>query len=397
MATSAKLLLAEDSLTIQKVFEVTFQQSGIVLTMVDNGIDAVRLAREISPDLVVADVSLPGKDGFHVASELSSPAAGVSCPVLILAGTLSPFDEERFKSCGANGVLFKPFEYQELIDKVEALIRGPKEPVPAPEEKERLTPSSEEPWDFSDILSEAEKEAGAASVSLSGKADDRGGSAPSSVGRAEGSLSLGDFDVSLEDIEEKPESRETAPKPEERDRIASSPDVPDERSRMVEHIEEPAFDDSPSAVTDLTSALEAVEELEEVDFVETIEPHEEMAHQAPPPKEASLSPSAIFPESAVAAPERPSALPSPPAGARPTEEQLRQLFAERAQEIFGQVAAEIVEKVMWEMAEKVTKEFAERIRESVENVAWEVIPATTEALIREEIARIREKAGKEST
>jgi CheY-like chemotaxis protein len=397
MATSAKLLLAEDSLTIQKVFEMTFQQSGIVLTMVDNGIDAIRLAREISPDLVVADVSLPGKDGFHVASELSSSAAGVSCPVLILAGTLSPFDEERFKGSGANGVLFKPFEYQELIDKVEALIRGPKEPVTAPEEKERHTPSSEEPWDFSDILSEAEKEAGAASVSLSVKADDRGGSAPSSVGRAGGSLSLGDFDVSLEDIEGKPESKETAPKPEEEDRIASSPDVPEERSRMVEHIEEPAFDDSPSAVTDLTSALETIEELEEVDFVETIEPHEEKAHQAPPMKEASPPPSAIFPESPAAAPERPSVPSSPSAGARPTEEQLRQLFAERAQEIFGQVAAEIVEKVMWEMAEKLKKEFTERIRESVENVAWEVIPATTEALIREEIARIREKAGKESS
>ena len=403
MTTSAKLLLAEDSLTIQKVFAVTFQQSGISLTMVDNGIDAVRLAREISPDLVVADVSLPGKDGFHVASELRSPAAGVSCPVLILAGTLSPFDEERFKSCGANGVLFKPFEYQELIDKVEALIRGPKEPVPAPGEKERLTPPAEEPWDFSDILSEAEKEAGAASVSPSVKADDRGGAAPSSAG---GALSLKDFDVSLEDIEGKPERKETAPKPtppkqEEQDRIAPYPDVPEERFRTVEHIEEPAFDDSPPAVTDLTSALESaletVEELEEVDFVETIEPHEQKAHRSPPPKEAAPSPSAIFPESAAVVPERPSPPPSPPAGARPTEEQLRQLFAERAQEIFGQVAAEIVEKVMREMAEKLTKEFTERIRESVENVAWEVIPATTEALIREEIARIREKAGKESS
>ncbi|NIS74536.1 MAG: response regulator, partial [Deltaproteobacteria bacterium] len=110
----AKLLLAEDSLTIQKVFELTFKQSGISLTMVDNGIDAVRLAKEISPDLVVADVSLPGKDGFEVASELRVlGGAPGSCPVLILAGTLAPFNEGRFKSCGAQGVLFKPFESQE--------------------------------------------------------------------------------------------------------------------------------------------------------------------------------------------------------------------------------------------------------------------------------------------
>src|SRR3990170_4488570 len=231
MTTSAKLLLAEDSLTIQKVFAVTFQQSGISLTMVDNGIDAVRLAREISPDLVVADVSLPGKDGFHVASELRSPAAGVSCPVLILAGTLSPFDEERFKSCGANGVLFKPFEYQELIDKVEALIRGPKEPVPAPGEKERLTPSAEEPWDFSDILSEAQQEAGAASVSPSVKADDHGRAAPSSGVGAGGTLSLGDFDVSLEDIEGKPERKETAPRPPPRSRKSRTGSPPPRKCR----------------------------------------------------------------------------------------------------------------------------------------------------------------------
>ncbi len=52
---------------------------------------------------------------------------------------------------------------------------------------------------------------------------------------------------------------------------------------------------------------------------------------------------------------------------------------------------------MWEVMEKLSKEFNERIRESVEAVAWEVVPATAEALIREEIARIREQEGKESS
>ena len=65
-----KVLLAEDSLTIQKVFELTFRGSDIALTMVDNGEDAVRLAGEIAPDLVMADVTLPGKDGFEVAASL---------------------------------------------------------------------------------------------------------------------------------------------------------------------------------------------------------------------------------------------------------------------------------------------------------------------------------------
>ena len=64
-----KLLLAEDSLTIRKVFELALSRSDIAITAVDNGEDAVRLAGEIFPDLVVADLTLPGKNGFAVAAE----------------------------------------------------------------------------------------------------------------------------------------------------------------------------------------------------------------------------------------------------------------------------------------------------------------------------------------
>src|SRR5512146_1147931 len=107
-----RILLAEDSLTIRKVFELTFAQSDVSLTMVDNGVDAIRLAEATVPDLVVADVTLPDKDGFQVAEELMAAEKTRSCPVLILSGTLVPFNEERFRKCGARGVLFKPFESQ---------------------------------------------------------------------------------------------------------------------------------------------------------------------------------------------------------------------------------------------------------------------------------------------
>jgi len=383
---AARLLLAEDSLTIQKVFELTFKQSGIALTMVDNGVDAVRLANEISPDIVVADVSLPGKDGFQVATELRSTETAAPCPVLILAGTLAPFDEERFKRCGANGVLFKPFESQELIDKVESILRAAKEPAPVPEEREQAPPPGEEPWDFSDVLIEAEADAGAR-ASRSAGGDDLASVAIASAGTGESSVSLGDFDVSLEDIEGQPEPKEAAPEfapsmQEEPGGFAPPVELMEERVETVSHLEPPAFDDSPSAVTDLTPAFEMIEELEEIDFLETIESPEE-GGAGPAPVTARVVPSA--------APVSPDAEPSP------REQELRELFSARAQEIFEKVAAETVEKVMWEVVEKLTKEFTEKIRESVETVAWEVIPATTEALIREEIARIREQAGKESS
>jgi carbon monoxide dehydrogenase subunit G len=86
----------------------------------------------------------------------------------------------------------------------------------------------------------------------------------------------------------------------------------------------------------------------------------------------------------------------PDAGSRPGDAELREFFAGRAAEIFRTVASEAVEKVMWEMTDRLAAEFSAKLRESVEAVAWEVIPSTAEALIREEIARIRGQAGKPS-
>jgi hypothetical protein len=86
----------------------------------------------------------------------------------------------------------------------------------------------------------------------------------------------------------------------------------------------------------------------------------------------------------------------PDAESRPDDAELREFFAGRAAEIFRTVASEAVEKVMWEMTDRLAAEFSAKLRESVEAVAWEVIPPTAEALIREEIARIRGKAGKPS-
>jgi len=153
-----RILLAEDSLTIRKVFELTFAQSDISLTTIDNGNDAVRLAEETAPDLVVVDVTLPGKDGFRVAQELRASEKTRACPVLILCGMLSPFDEGRYKESGAGGVLFKPFESRELIDKVQELFRSTEET--ARKEKGEAAPAAEEPWDFSDVLEEVEQVSG---------------------------------------------------------------------------------------------------------------------------------------------------------------------------------------------------------------------------------------------
>ena len=413
-----KLLLAEDSLTIRKVFELALSCSDIAITAVDNGEDAVRLASEISPDLVVADLTLPGKNGFAVAAELRAMEKTEKIPVLILSGNLVPLDEARFKASGARGVLFKPFESRELLENIERLLR---EGTAVPESrKQQEAQAVDERWDFSDVLDEVEAETGAGTGAGTGKSaapapPAREGLLPGAIipGGGNPPPAFNEFDVSIDDIEG------AAPK--------------------VEHMESDLPVDSPPPVTDLSPALDEVEEIEEIEHLEDVEvplPPTDAVSTGTPASIRIFSAGTVQPvagepvpalpvvaEPVVVEPAAPTAVTEPPAaepvvaeraveeshipppasfsapvdaGSRPGDAELRELFAGRAAEIFRTVASEAVEKVMWEMTDRLAAEFSAKLRESVEAVAWEVIPSTAEALIREEIARIRGLAGKPS-
>jgi CheY-like chemotaxis protein len=405
-----KLLLAEDSLTIRKVFELALSRSDIAITAVDNGEDAVRLAGEIFPDLVVADLTLPGKNGFAVAAELRAMEKTEKIPVLILSGTLVPLDEARFKASGARGVLYKPFESRELLENIERLLRegtAAKESRKPPE-----APAVDERWDFSDVLDEVETEAGKSAAPAPAA---REGQLPGAIlpGGTSPPPAFNEFDVSIDEIEGRARDFSAEPPP-----PAFAP--------KVEHMERGFPVDSPPPVTDLSPALDEVEEIEEIEHLEDVEvpmpPGDTVSSETPaslrilpaataqPVAEEPVPAPPSVPEPAAAEPavaERaveeshpapPASLIAPPdAGSRPGDAELREFFAGRAAEIFRAVASEAVEKVMWEMTDRLAAEFSAKLRESVEAVAWEVIPSTAEALIREEIARIRGQVRKPSS
>ena len=418
-----KLLLAEDSLTIRKVFELALSRSDIAITSVDNGEDAVRLAGEIFPDLVVADLTLPGKNGFAVAAELRAMEKTEKIPVLILSGSMVPLDEARFKASGARGVLFKPFESRELLENIERLLREGAQVTESLKPQE--APAVDERWDFSDVLEEVEagKFAAPAPAAREGLPSEAilpgGGRVPPT---------FNEFDVSIDEIEMG--TREFS--------AELSPPAP---APKVEHVERVLHADSPPPVTDLSPALDEVEEIEEVEHLEDVEfptpPADTVSTETPaslrilsdttaqtvvdepvPAPPAALGSDILAPvaaETSVAEhagpepvvagetveeshPASPETFIAPPdAGFRPGDAELREFFAGRAAEIFRVVASEAVEKVMWEMTDRLAAEFSAKLRESVETVAWEVIPSTAETLIREEIARIRRQAGKPSS
>jgi CheY-like chemotaxis protein len=162
---SKKLLLADDSITIQKVIGITFAHEGYALTIVDNGDAALEKARDLRPDLILADVFMPGKNGYELCGAVKGDPDLGNIPVLLLTGTFEPFDENKAIAAGADSWIAKPFESQALIDRVEELLTKAPEPAaavdssPADFSEETFESPEAEPdsaFEFEDPLVEAD-------------------------------------------------------------------------------------------------------------------------------------------------------------------------------------------------------------------------------------------------
>jgi CheY-like chemotaxis protein len=119
-----KLLLADDSVTIQRVIELTFADEHIQVIAVGDGAQAIQRIEAEKPDVVLADVGMPERDGYEVAAHVKSSPHLAHIPVLLLTGAFEPIDEARARSVGCDGVLVKPFEPQMVINRVKDLLAG---------------------------------------------------------------------------------------------------------------------------------------------------------------------------------------------------------------------------------------------------------------------------------
>jgi CheY-like chemotaxis protein len=115
-----RILLADDSVTIQKVIELTFLDEDYEVKAVSNGDEAIAALPQVNPDFVIADVHMPGANGYEVCRR--SKEYRPEIPVLLLVGTFEPFDEGQSRAVGADSFLKKPFDSQELLQRVEELL-----------------------------------------------------------------------------------------------------------------------------------------------------------------------------------------------------------------------------------------------------------------------------------
>ncbi len=126
------LLVADDSVVIQKSIGITFAQEDYAITFVGNGEEAYQKAREMKPDVILADVVMPKKNGYELCQLLRNDPQLNQVPVLLLAGAQEPYDETKGQAVGATGHIIKPFESQALIAKVNEMATTPVAP-PAPQ------------------------------------------------------------------------------------------------------------------------------------------------------------------------------------------------------------------------------------------------------------------------
>jgi CheY-like chemotaxis protein len=131
-----KLLLADDSITIQKVVELTFSDEGVTVVCVNNGREAVERVEEFAPDVVLADVFMPQLNGYEVCEYIKQNEKLKHIPVMLLVGSFEPFDEAEARRVGADDTLTKPFQsIRRLLEKVGVLVaaRPPEEQIPTAE------------------------------------------------------------------------------------------------------------------------------------------------------------------------------------------------------------------------------------------------------------------------
>src|SRR5206468_6683269 len=145
------LLLADDSVTIQRVIELTFADEDITVVAVSDGDQAIERLDAAPPDIVLADIGMPGKNGYEVAQYIRQTPKLSHIPVVLLTGAFEPVDQARASEAGCDGVLAKPFEPQLVIGRVKELLakgRGAGGPLEAAAAVAPAAAAPPEGWGF---------------------------------------------------------------------------------------------------------------------------------------------------------------------------------------------------------------------------------------------------------
>jgi CheY-like chemotaxis protein len=119
----SRILLADDSPHAQRMGERILREEGFeVVSLTDGNAAMLRLA-DVDPDVILADVFLPGKSGFELCRYVKSDPRFKHVRVVLTAGLLEPFDEDEARRAGCDAILKKPFEASKVVNAIDPLVK----------------------------------------------------------------------------------------------------------------------------------------------------------------------------------------------------------------------------------------------------------------------------------
>ena len=118
------ILIVDDEASIRHVARAYLEHEGFRVVCVDNGQEAVTIAKELQPDLIILDLMLPGMDGMQVAAHLRQES---QVYILMLTARSEEADRVAGLRIGADDYLTKPFSPRELVARVQAILRRQRE------------------------------------------------------------------------------------------------------------------------------------------------------------------------------------------------------------------------------------------------------------------------------
>ena len=117
-------MLVDDDPDLRQLIKVTLEfTAGWEVATASDGAEGIELVRKLKPDAVVADVMMPGMHGYELCRRLTQDPQTAGIPVVLLTAR-KELDEAQIESSGAAGVLFKPFEPDELAARIRQLCGG---------------------------------------------------------------------------------------------------------------------------------------------------------------------------------------------------------------------------------------------------------------------------------
>jgi DNA-binding response OmpR family regulator len=123
-----KILVVDDDPTSLKLLDLVLNKEGYQVMTASNGLEALRKARQESPDLLILDVMLPGFDGFEICHRLRGEPATATMPIMMLSSKQQKSDQDAASKVGANAFLSKPVDRTSLLTKVAELLGDQKPP-----------------------------------------------------------------------------------------------------------------------------------------------------------------------------------------------------------------------------------------------------------------------------